>query len=234
MGEYGLRELKLREEYLNRLKNGVPSRREISPRENYELDSLLNIGIPRLYQDVIFEDFEFSNTKSGKIAKEVISNYLDNLHDVFDSCVNLLIYGKNGCGKTYTASLIIKRAFEFYYTSRLFNYATIINNVYSKVDNAEDYATYEFLCIDEVGKETQVQSKSNIFLLEQILRLRDQKGLPTIVCTNLDYEQFKSTYGDSITSLLSQGAMIQMEGKDRRGEVIVNRDGFRKVMGWED
>lgn len=234
MGEYGLQELKLREEYFQRLRDGVHSRRTIPPRDRYDMESLSYIGIPRLYQDVIFEDFEFTNSKNGRTSKEIISNYLDNLHDVFDSCVNLLIYGTNGVGKTYTASLIIKRAFEFYYTARLFNYATIINNVFSKIDTAEDYAHYEFLCIDEVGKETQVQSKSNIFLLEQILRLRDQRGVPTIICTNLDYEQFKSTYGDSITSLLSQGAMIQMEGKDRRGEVIINRDGFRKVMGWED
>ena len=237
---YGLQEyesvdyFKNRENYLKSLSNSINTRRDFPPRSSYDLSILSLAGIPKLYQDVEFEDFDFGKDKQGKASQKIISLYLKNLHDAFDSCVNLFIMGKNGRGKSYLSSLILKKAFENYYNIKMITLTSIINDVFSKRLNAEELAEYDFLCIDEVGKENKLESKANIFLLEQILRIRDQKGLPTIICTNLELNDFTNYYGDSVVSLLSQGAILQLRGEDKRKDTIINRDGFRKVMGWED
>ena len=229
-----MQELDLRDEYFKSLKNPISSRRDMTARENYPLAVLSKAGIPRLYQEVEIEDYVFGKDKNGKMAEKVIYNYLENLHDAFDSCVNILFHGTCGSGKTFLSSIILKRAFEYYYSVKLCSFATVISSVFAKKEEAEDYLQYEFLCIDEVGKETQLNSKANVFLLEQILRLRDQYGLPTIICTNLDLIELRAIYGDSIISLMSQGVVLQLGGEDKRQEAIINRDGFRRVMGWEE
>ena len=69
--------------------------------------------------------------------------------------------------------------------------------------------------LEEVGKE--IDSKITKPILEDLLRYREEKGLVTIICTNLTIKDLEDLYGASIMSLI-KGNMtpIKITGKDRR------------------
>lgn len=77
------------------------------------------------------------------------------------------------------------------------------------------YKSVELLILEEVGKE--IDSKVSAPILEDLLRYREDNGLCTIICSNLQVKAFKERYGESCFSIL-QGCMtpICIEGKDER------------------
>ena len=76
--------------------------------------------------------------------------------------------------------------------------------------------------IEEIGKE--IDSKVAAPILEDCLRYREDHGLVTIICTNLDIREMKERYGASSYSLM-QGNMtpVLIEGKDKRREFYSDR-----------
>ena len=74
-----------------------------------------------------------------------------------------------------------------------------------------------------VGK-TFIGSMIAAPILEDLLRYREDKHLPTIVCTNLDIDTVEERYGYSIVSLI-KGNMtpILIEGEDKRSNYYVDR-----------
>ena len=85
-----------------------------------------------------------------------------------------------------------------------------------------NYKAVEFLVIEEIGKE--IDSKVAAPILEDCLRYREDHGLVTIICTNLDIREMKDRYGMSSYSLM-QGNMtpVLIEGKDKRREFYTDR-----------
>ena len=69
--------------------------------------------------------------------------------------------------------------------------------------------------LEEIGKE--IDSKIAKPILEDLLRYREEHGLVTIICCNLDLPEFKNLYGNSICSLVNGNeTIIKIVGKDRR------------------
>ena len=55
------------------------------------------------------------------------------------------------------------------------------------------------------------------------MKYREEKGLPTIICTNLPLEDIKTRYGNTIYSLVMQSVRLEMIGDDLRNEVFKKR-----------
>ena len=139
------------------------------------------------------------------------------------------MYGSNGTGKTSIASIIIKEAYKHRYTAKrmtwvdymtLYTRAWGCNNFELKMhteDVIKDIKDREFLVLEEIGKEQD--NKLAMTLLEDLLRHREDKGFPTIICTNLAPKSVVERYGASIESLI-KGNMtpIKLVGKDNRKE----------------
>jgi DNA replication protein DnaC len=63
-----------------------------------------------------------------------------------------------------------------------------------------DHLNVRVLVLDDLGKEPK--SEYNVAGFDELLRSRYDKGLPTIVTTNLDREQWKGKYGDAMGSFV--------------------------------
>ena len=86
-------------------------------------------------------------------------------------------------------------------------------------DLLDKYKGVEFLVLEEIGKE--IDSKIAKPILEDLLRYREEHGLSTIICCNLDLPDFRKYYEDSICSLISGSqTVIKIVAKDRREEVF--------------
>ncbi|MFR2535184.1 MAG: AAA family ATPase [Clostridia bacterium] len=186
--------------------------------------NLINMGVPKALLDLSLEDLDLSE----KIL-DYVQGYIDNIDNSFKYNKGLFLYGSNGTGKTSIASIIIKEAYKHRYTAKrmtwvdymtLYTRAWGCNNFELKMhteDVIKDIKDREFLVLEEIGKEQD--NKLAMTLLEDLLRHREDKGFPTIICTNLAPKSVVERYGASIESLI-KGNMtpIKLVGKDNRKE----------------
>ena len=186
--------------------------------------NLINMGVPKALLDLSLEDLDLSE----KIL-DYVQGYIDNIDNSFKYNKGLFLYGSNGTVKTSIASIIIKEAYRHRYTAKrmtwvdymtLYTRAWGCNNFELKMhteDVIKDIKDREFLVLEEIGKEQD--NKLAMTLLEDLLRHREDKGFPTIICTNLAPKSVVERYGASIESLI-KGNMtpIKLVGKDNRKE----------------
>lgn len=177
-------------------KQGVP------PRVTLNRQNIIFRGVPTSYADYTLEDYTASNDK-----KKIYKAYLDNLHQMYKDRVCLFNYGANGSGKTMLSSLVVKEGYRLRYNSYMITLASYISLLFGeKTIETQNILSYidkcDILVIDEVGKENFTLSKSNISVLEGLLRHAVQCGQVVIINTNLDLNDFREQYGASIASLI--------------------------------
>lgn len=208
---------------------GIPVREAISAK------NLLYRGIPREYAEAKLSDY-----KLDEVINKIFGNYLSHIETMREDNVGLIMFGKNGNGKTWLSSLIVKEAYIYRYSSFLVTLQSFIDMHFRK--NEEDIRIKmrkiiecDFLVIDEVGKETFAKNQFNIGVLEELLRQRGTLGKPTIICTNLPlggegglYKQ----YGKSIESLIDGNYLqVEFKGEDNRQDVTRKKRGIQLLLG---
>jgi DNA replication protein DnaC len=206
-----------------------PMRTEVS-----ELN-LSRRGVPKHLMHLEIEDFHNYDSEERAEVGKLIKDYLKNIESNFDNNVGIFLYGSNGTGKTFLASLIVKEAYIYRYTSRRCTFMDYINE-YTKLWGIKDaekkeeeeglfyhnYKSVEFLVLEELGKE--LDTKLSPTVLEDLLRYREERGLVTIICTNLAPKEIVERYGASISSLIKGNFRpIMLVGKDNRTNVFKGR-----------
>ena len=205
-----------------------PVRKSLNPK------SLSIIGIPKSFISYSIEDF-VAKTDELKDVKSFIGDYIDNIDSNFDNNKGLFLCGSNGVGKTMLSCIILKEAYRHRYTARRTTFVEYIDK-YTRVwssknsdekEQFEDelytyYKAVEFLVLEEIGKE--IDSKVAAPILEDLLRYREDNGLVTILCTNLNPEMISDRYGESCMSLLKGNTIpLTIESKDRRNVAFKSR-----------
>lgn len=214
---------------------GIPTRREVAPRETLSSKSLAVIGIPRLLFDAELEDYN-----EDEEVKTVISRYIKYIHDMYEDCVNLTFYGKNGNGKTFLTSIIVKEAYRHYYSSFRTTVARYISVLWKSDKDEKDYQLIdrikntEFLVLDELGKEPNTSKGNELIALDELMKYREEQGFPTIICTNLNLEDVKKNYGATFNSMIQQSVKLEMRGDDKRRDTFKNRKGVSLLLGEGD
>jgi len=201
------------------------------PRTKLNPKNLSRRGIPRLFFNATIDQYNIDPE-----IKNIFSRYLDNLDQMYEDNVGLMLYGTNGSGKTYLASLVVKEAYRLRYSSFRVTLQEFINLQFQKNDldvfeRLQDIIFADFLVIDEVGKEIAPKSNFNVIVLEELLRQRETSGKPTILCTNLPLEGeggLYQQYGKSIKSLI-EGCFVKIKftGKDFRYDVVNERKAIK-------
>lgn len=100
----------------------------------------------------------------------------------------------------------------------------------------EKFVRTKVLLIDDIGREAKSSNNMQESTFEHILRNRVQSCRPTIVTTNLNYDDLEEGYGASAMSLLSEQSMvIDMTGDNFRPQANARRfdepeDGERRPI----
>ena len=183
--------------------------------------NLIRFGVVKNVWDKTFDDYEtFGDPKLVEV-KAFFKDYCENMYEKFDKHIGIYIWGPNGTGKTMLTSLLVKDAYRKQYSTARITFPEYLEH-YTEAWSCRDFDTqqelkYNFmhrwkgvdvLVLDELGKEIETRITSPI--LEDCLRYREDKGLITVICTNLNQTDFSSRYGESICSLVT-GHCVQVE-----------------------
>ena len=149
-------------------------------------------------------------------------NYVKNFAKSKD---NLLLIGNTGTGKTHISTAIarelIHKGYDVIYDStqnivsdfEADRFKSGYGNYESK---SEKYLDCQLLIIDDLG--TEFTNQFTVSALYNLLNTRQNKGLPTIISTNLSPDELARKYEDRIYSrIIGSGCkVLAFYGKDRR------------------
>lgn len=189
--------------------------------------NLLRMGVPKEFINKELSDFDTYGLKQLELIKDFVNSYITNIENYLDANRGILFFGSNGVGKSMLSSLILKEAYRHRYICKRITFSSYINE-YTRMWNAKpqerdtlegDFYYYikgvDLLVLEEVGKE--LDTKLSVTVLEDLLRYREERGLTTILCTNLKPKELFSQYGASVQSLLQGMCLpVKMVGDDQR------------------
>ena len=198
-------------------------------REKYIRENIKSSGIGRLIESQTFDNFrldvyagnESAYTRMNKIyakAKQYVADFPKSPN-------TLLLLGKTGTGKTHISTAIagalITRGVEILYDSSQ-NIVSAFENDrfrsgYGQRDPEGDkYMECDLLIIDDLG--TEFINQFTISCLYNLINTRQNRGLHTIISTNLDSVELRNKYEGRIHSRILGGdsSVWAFEGDDFR------------------
>ena len=186
-----------------------------------------------------FENFNWSLYSDDNADRDPFMKRtpMENIHEVVDqahrfienfdtSYENLLIYGNTGVGKTYLANCIARELLDdahtvLYYTAfRFFSYIEKCRFKSATPEDStpvsEDYLIdCDLLIIDDLG--TELANSFTTSALYSVINERHLKQRPTIISTNLNFEQIEERYSERVFSRLSKDySFLKIIGRDIR------------------
>lgn len=204
-------------------------------RKSLSVKNLLNRGIPKQLLDVKVADLDDFGSDERRKFVDFMTDYLEDIPTRFNQNQGLFLFGSNGVGKSFCSCLIVKMAYVYRYTSRRCTFMEYIQK-YTRlwnIKNAEEkeeaeglffhkYKAVEFLVLEEIGKELDTKLAPTV--LEDLLRYREERGLVTIICTNLEPKDVIERYGNSVGSLIKGNfTPIRIVGSDKRTQSYAER-----------
>ena len=197
-------------------------------REELIKENIRSSGIGNLIEKQSFENFRLDIYKDEAIKKEMTHNLSEakKYADEFSrDSKNLLLIGTTGTGKTHLttaiARTVIEKGFEVIYDSAqnvvaAFEYDRFKSGYGQYEARGEKYLECELLILDDLG--TEFSNQFTVSCLYNLLNTRINKGLPTVISTNLGAGELLSRYEDRIYSrIIGQDTLIlRFLGKDNR------------------
>jgi len=189
-------------------------------------------GFGNLIKDQTFESFDlnvFENEEQRRRAADicnVLTTYAENFTKSSDS---LLLAGGTGIGKTHLSSAIARRVIEKGYNVVYESAESIFREIGREIfkssysDAEPEYYRFfdcDLLIIDDLGSE--MTTSQSVSYLYNIINTRINKGLPTIISTNLSYKEITKRYDERVASrILGEYILHLFTGIDQRRKKLL-------------
>ena len=180
-------------------------------RRDLVLAAFESSGIGALLRTQGFDSFKLEYYPAGEqrdlMARNLalLREYAEGFSTQSDS---LIFCGATGLGKTHLSTAlarrVIERGFDVYYATALqmfgdFEHARFGTEMgLESVVSLDRYTNCELLILDDLG--TEVSNQFTNSCLYMVLNERINKGLPTVISTNLSGKEIKTRYNDRIAS----------------------------------
>ena len=206
---------KFQEHYFNMcdLAHHIPRIQSIlSNTRDREERHLILANIPSKYWKFELEHIlnDLTNQETMLEPVSMIRNYIEKLHIMFKEGVGLYLEGSNGTSKTTVATIILREAMKLHYRVFFCSSLDLIEFITMGWKNDAfkgrwQYIldTVDFLVIDDVGRELNIDAKEKTFL-DKLFVNRSNLRLPTILTSNVSKTDMKDKFSKSLFSLFSE------------------------------
>lgn len=185
-------------------------------------ESIRQSGISHLLESESFENFSFDYYPDQLQIAQTVSICKRFANDLQG---NLLLTGGTGLGKTHLSSAIVGRVIkEGHYAVYVTVTELIADYEYERFSRSwgddspsrtDKYKECELLVLDDFG--TEVDNQFTASSLYTLLNDRLNRGLPTVISTNLSPEEIKNRYVERIASrILGEYSILVFRGTDIR------------------
>jgi len=217
----------------------------ITERTNERIKSFLNhSGVPERFSQNVLDDFK-TDEHAGKVkVLNTIKDYILNIDQNREVGRSIIIYGPPGTGKTLIICCMIKEIIKKSYVAYEFNekysdfefkehdYCSLYLTEYHLIRRIKDTwknsgpdeqmiinqcCEPDVLIIDEVG--ISFGSETEKILLYQVINGRYERSLPTILASNLNFEDLTRHCGERIIDRMRENQGIKL---------LFNWDSYRK------
>jgi DNA replication protein DnaC len=204
-------------------------REEEQKRERHErfIQQLLKSAhIPPRFQDKTFDNYQ-AVTKGQRLALSVARQYAENFkdHETVGRCLSCC--GGCGTGKTHLATAIATTIARAGYSVLYTTVTALIRRIRatwgdssyeSEADVLAELSKMRLLILDEVGQS--FGGDAEISQLQEILDLRYQRTLPTLVISNYPFTEFSKYLGARGSDRLRDngGKVVIFDWASHRGQ----------------
>ena len=190
--------------------------------------TIVSSGIGNLIEKQSFENFSLAYYKDSPEEYKRMSSNLESAkkyaRDFGKSRGNLVLMGGTGTGKTHISTAIAKEVisagYDVIYDSIQniisdFEYDRFRSGYCQGTPKSEKYTECDLLIIDDLG--TEFSNQFSVSCLYNLINTRQNKGLSTIISTNLSPVDMTSTYDGRICSrIFGCYQILQFVGHDKR------------------
>ncbi|QBX69375.1 ATP-binding protein [Serratia quinivorans] len=177
------------------------------------VESLLDdAGIAPRFQHCEFSNYQPVNAPAAKNLANC-QRYAQNWEAILAAGTGLVMTGSCGTGKNHLAVSMTKQIIRDHLADvEITDVMRLTREVKSTWRNGAErtetevlnhYATLDLLIIDEVG--VQFGTPAELAILQEIVNARYENILPTILISNLTFDQLKAFVGDRIVDRVTDG-----------------------------
>ncbi len=192
-------------------------------------ENIKSSGMGNLIEKQSFENFDIERYKVSEEGYQRMKSNLKDIEDFIDNfgkiSQTLLFVGKTGTGKTHLSTAIakslIEKGYEVLYDSSqnivaAFEHDRFKSGYGPYEPRGDKYLECDLLILDDLG--TEFVNQFTIACLYNLINTRQNKGLSTIISTNLSANELTTKYEDRIYSRLmgKDSKIVLFIGKDAR------------------
>ncbi len=173
------------------------------------------------------DEFGGSPRETAKIVFERCREYAQR----FDlKSANLFLMGGTGLGKTHLslaiANVAINKGYAVLYGTAQNILSDLQSENFGRLDNIYyneyDVLHADLLILDDLG--TEFKNQYSVASIYNIINTRILKKLPTIISSNLDYDELEEKYDQRIESrIIGEYSILELTGKDIRYVKLRNK-----------
>ena len=175
-------------------------------------DLIDNAGIARRFEACEFDNYQAINQDAAKNLA-ACQRYATSWPERLKAGTGLVMTGNCGTGKNHLAVAMAKSIIRDHLANveitdvmrltRAVKSTWRHNAEMTEEDVIERFASLDLLIIDEVG--VQFGSPTEMTILQEIINARYESILPTILISNLTFDQLKETIGERIVDRVTDG-----------------------------
>lgn len=192
-------------------------------------DLLDDVGIARRFEHCEFGNYqEINPTAARNLA--ACQRYAENWPSIFETGKGLVMTGSCGTGKNHLAISMAKQIVRDHLAqveiTDVMRLTRAVKNTWrSNSERTEEavlahYSSLDLLIIDEVG--VQFGSPTEMTILQEVINARYESVLPTILISNLTFEQLQVSISERIVDRVTDGG---------RNRLAFNWESFRGHSG---
>lgn len=183
----------------------------------------LHAGILEAYQRLSWDDYTWAN----EAVMDAAVDYLEHADSYIRAGLGLCFWGPRGNGKTMAAMLLGKQLVVEGHSVFAQSFSALLDSFADGWKDREDRRWFNdrvrnstILIVDDIGRERNKGPEAlGNSALEEVLRHRVNRNLPTIVTTNMTPDDLRAGYGGWTASLMTEKVlMVETTGHDRRGD----------------